>query len=155
MRRSDKEITDRAVIDEIVRGSEVCHLAMAVGDEPYIVPISFGYDGAAVYLHTANRGKKIDMMTTNPRVCVQFERNVRLVTDDDDACAWTFSFESAIGHGAVTELVGENDKNHGLNQILRHYSGRDWVYQEPSLDSARLWRVDLETLTGKKSEHKG
>lgn len=74
MRRSDKEINDRAAINDVVRGCRVCHLGLAVDDEPYVVPISFGYDGATVFFHTAKRGRKIDMITANPRACVEFER---------------------------------------------------------------------------------
>jgi nitroimidazol reductase NimA-like FMN-containing flavoprotein (pyridoxamine 5'-phosphate oxidase superfamily) len=155
MRRSDKEITDLDTIHRIVRDCEVCRIGLAVDGEPYVVPISFGFDGEAVYFHTARSGRKIDMMTANPRVCVQFERDVKLVTDDADACSWTFHFESVIGFGSVTELVGDHDKIHGLNRIMKHYSGRDWSYGGPSLNSVRVWRVDLEILTGKRSENKG
>ena len=94
------------------------------------------------------------MMTANPRVCVQFERNVKLVTDDEDACSWTFRFESVIGFGTVTELVEEKDKILGLNRIMQHYSGRDWSFEGPPMSATRVWRVDLEILTGKRSEHK-
>ena len=45
MRRSDREITGRSRIDEIIRGCEVCHLGKADGGEPSVVPVSFGYDG--------------------------------------------------------------------------------------------------------------
>jgi len=155
MRRSDKEITDLATIHGIVRGCQVCRLGLAVEGEPYVVPVSFGFDGESVFFHTSKDGKKIDMMTANPRVCVQFERNVELVTHDEDACAWTFHYESVIGFGSVTELVGERDKLLGLNRIMKHYSGRDWAIQGPSLPSTRVWRVDLDILTGKRSEHKG
>ena len=155
MRRSDKEIIDLDTIHGIVRGCEVCRLGLAVDGEPYVVPISFGFDGEAVYFHTANHGRKIDMMTANPRACVQFERNVELVTDDDDACAWTFSYESVIGFGSVTELVRDKDKIHGLNRIMQHYSGRNWSFPEQPMSSTRVWRVDLDILTGKRSEHKG
>jgi len=155
MRRSDKEIIDLDTIHGIVRGCQVCRLGLAVDGEPYVVPISFGFDGEAVYFHTANHGRKIDMMTANPRACVQFERNVELVTDDDDACAWTFSYESVIGFGAVTELVRDKDKINGLNRIMQHYSGRNWSFPEQPMSSTRVWRVDLDILTGKRSEHKG
>ena len=155
MRRFDKEIIDLDTIHGIVRGCEVCRLGLAVDGEPYVVPISFGFDGEAVYFHTANHGKKIDMMAANPRACVQFERNVELVTDDDDACAWTFSYESVIGFGSVTELVRDEDKIHGLNRIMQHYSGRNWSFPEQPMSSTRVWRVDLDILTGKRSEHKG
>ena len=99
MRRADKEIAHLDTILKIVRDCEVCRLGLAVDGEPYVVPVSFGFDGEAVFFHTAKGGKKIDMMTANPRVCVQFERNVKLVTDDEDACSWTFDFESVIGFG--------------------------------------------------------
>ena len=155
MRRSDKEIIDLDTIHGIVRGCEVCRLGLAVDGEPYVVPIAFGFDGEAVYFHTANHGRKIDMMAANPRACVQFERNVELVTNDDDACAWTFSYESVIGFGSVTELVRDKDKIHGLNRIMQHYSGRNWSFPEQPMSSTRVWRVDLDILTGKRSEHKG
>lgn len=155
MRRSDKEITSLKTIHEIVRDCEVCRLGLAVGGEPYVVPVSFGFNGEAVFFHTAGKGKKIDMMTANPRICVQFERNVKLVTDDHDACSWTFHFESVIGFGSVTELINEVEKTRGLNRIMQHYSGRDWSFDGPHMSATRVWRVDLEILTGKRSETKG
>lgn len=155
MRRSDKEITDLETIHAIVRGCEVCRLGLALDGEPYVVPVSFGFNGESVFFHTARSGKKIDMMAANPRVCVQFERNVKLVTDDEDPCSWTFHFESVIGFGSVTELVASRDKATGLNRIMQHYSNRDWKIEGPSLDSTRVWRVDLDGLTGKRSESKG
>lgn len=154
MRRSDREITDRTEIDEIVAGSEVCHLAMAVGGEPYVVPISFGYDGEAVYLHTAKRGKKLGFFAANPRVCVQFERRIRLVRSETDACDWTQEYESVIGYGFVEELLDPAAKAHGLNQIMRHYSGSEWTFTSPVFENTRVWRVALDELTGKRSKRK-
>ncbi len=63
----------------------------------------------------------------------------------DDACAWTFSFESVIGYGTVTELVAPEDKNHGLNQIMLHYSGREWDIPEHRTATTRVWRIDIES----------
>ena len=154
MRRADKEIIHLDTILKIVRDCEVCRLGLAVDSEPYVVPVSFGFDGESVYFHTAKEGKKIAMMTANPRVCVQFERNVELVTNDEDACSWTFNFESVIGFGTVTELITDEAKIRGLNRIMRHYSGRDWSFEGPHMNATRVWRVDLESLTGKRSENK-
>jgi len=86
MRRRDRELTDREEIDRIVRGSQVCRLAMADGDSPYLVPLSFGYDGEAIYFHTAAAGMKIDYIERNNRVCFELERQAELVADGPDAC---------------------------------------------------------------------
>ena len=154
MRRRDKEITSRSEIDAIIRAATVCHLAFAAGGEPYVIPISFGYDGDALYIHTAKAGKKIDCIEHNNRVCFAVEANVRLEADQRDACKWTFSFESAIGYGTVTELTAPEAKADGLNRIMEHYSGREWEMDEASLATTRVWRIAIEEITGKRSAEK-
>jgi len=67
MRRHDREITNRQEIDAIIRSALVCRIALAAGDEPYVVPVSFGYDGDAIYIHTAKSGRKIEFIEANNR----------------------------------------------------------------------------------------
>jgi hypothetical protein len=155
LRRSDKEITDRSHIDRIIRGSQVCRLAFAVDDQPYVVPLSFGYDGKALYFHTARRGKKIDFIAANPRVCFECERNVQLLTNSSDPCGWSFSYESVVGHGTISELVSHEDKAYALSQIVHLCSGREWDSASTNLDSVRVWRLPVESVTGKRSPPRG
>lgn len=154
MRRDDREIINREEIDKIIHDCKVCHLGMAMNDEPYVVPVSFGYDGESVYFHTALEGKKIDFIGLNPRVCVEFERDIKLVTSESKACKWTFLFESVVAYGNIVELDGTVERAYGLNQIMIHYSGREWEFDESVLTTTRIWRVKLKTLTGKRSLQK-
>ena len=154
MRRHDNEIGSRQEIDAIMRSALVCRIAFSNGDEPYVVPVSFGYDGEALFIHTATSGRKIDFIEANSRVCFEFEANVALVEDPVDACAWTFSFESVIGYGSVIELVSAKEKSHALNQIMLHYSGREWDIPETRTATTRVWRIDIDEVTGKCSEEK-
>jgi len=62
MRRSDKEITDKKVIEEIISDSIVCKLAVADDNQPYIVPVCFGLKDNTLYFHSAPEGKKIDIL---------------------------------------------------------------------------------------------
>lgn len=154
MRRHDKEITNRQDIDGIIRSALVCRIAFASVNEPYVVPVSFGYDGEAIYIHTAKSGRKIDFINANNRVCFELEENVFLHVDDRDACGWTFEFESVIGFGTITELETTEDKARGLNQIMLHYSGREWDIDETATATTRVWRIDIESVTGKRSQEK-
>lgn len=154
MRRSDREIPDRGDIDRIIRGCQVCHLGLARADEPYVVPLSFGYDGSSLYFHTARRGRKIDLFAANPRACFQLERDVELVRDPDSACGWTFSFESVIGYGTISEITSPRAKEAALNHIMRHYSGREWSLSHGDLGQIRMWRLAVEEVTGKRSARK-
>lgn len=51
MRRKDREITDRAAIEAILRRATVCRIGLVGKDGPYVVPMSFGYDAGRLYLH--------------------------------------------------------------------------------------------------------
>ncbi len=154
MRRSDKEITSRAEIDAVIRDSDVLRLAFAVDNGPYLVPVSFGYDGAALYFHTAKSGRKIDCIETNNRVCFEMEQNVELVRHPERPCDWTFSFESVIGFGTVHELKSNEDRERGLNAIMEHYSGREWPFDPLEVMGVRVWYIAIESVTGKRCEHK-
>jgi nitroimidazol reductase NimA-like FMN-containing flavoprotein (pyridoxamine 5'-phosphate oxidase superfamily) len=154
MRRTDKEITDPTLLSLIVTQAQVCHLGLAKDNIPYVLPVSFGYDGTAIYFHTAKEGRKIDFMTANERVCFEFEHGVQLVRDDTNPCKWTFSFQSVIGYGTVHELTGLSEKRDGLNQMMKHYSGREWPFTREDLETIRVWRIEIESLTGKQSKDK-
>lgn len=151
MKRSEKEITDRNEIDDVIHGCEVCHLSFAVNNDPYVVPVSYGYDGKCLYLHTAMDGKKLDCAAANPKVCFAMERNVRLVVDEASPCKWTFTYESVIGYGRMEELTELDDKNYGLSEVVRHYSGKGWDFEPHELDSTRIWIISVDSLTGKRS----
>ena len=152
MRRLDKQVIDPDEIDQIIRSCQVCRLALALDNEPYLVPVNFGYDGQAIYLHTAATGRKIEFFEENPRVCFGFESDHQLLDDPQTACRWTMNYSSVIGYGTIRELVSEEEKRFGLNQIMRHYSGRgDWNFGERDLAPTRLWRIDIESVSGKKS----
>ena len=154
MRRTDKEITDRAIMQRIIEQCQVCRLGLAHENIPYVLPVSFGYADGTLYFHTACEGRKIEFLTANPTVCVEFEHDVRLVPHDTSPCKWTFSFQSVIGYGRVHELTDAASKAAGLNQIMRHYSGREWPMDGENLDSIRVWKVAIEHLTGKQSKDK-
>jgi nitroimidazol reductase NimA-like FMN-containing flavoprotein (pyridoxamine 5'-phosphate oxidase superfamily) len=151
MRRKDKLIQSRAEIDGIIAGSKVCRLALAVNDEPYLVPLSFGYDGDAIYVHTAKKGKKIDYFTANNSVCFEFETNVRYVKDGTDACSSTFSFESVIGYGKISELLDLDSKNYALRQISLHYGENPEEYPPDSVRKVRIWKISIDSVNGKRS----
>jgi nitroimidazol reductase NimA-like FMN-containing flavoprotein (pyridoxamine 5'-phosphate oxidase superfamily) len=151
MRRKDKEIASREEIDGIIRDSLVCRLALSLGGSPYIVPFSFGYDGEAIYVHTARRGKKIGYFEGNPAVCFEFDRGVKLHRKEGLACGWSLSFESVIGQGTIHELTDPGEKGSGLNQIMLQYSDREWDFDPATLSKTRVWKVAIESITGKRS----
>lgn len=151
MRRLDKEITNRHEIDEILHTCQVCHVAFAVDNEPYVVPLSFGYDNESIYLHTARSGKKIEYLEANNKVCFELEHNVQLQTDKTNVCKCTFLFESIIGYGRIVELTDPVEKEQGLHHIVTHYSGANQELKPMVQANVRVWRIAIDSISGKRS----
>jgi uncharacterized protein len=50
-----------------------CGHGVSVDGRPYLVPLSYGYDGAAVYAHSGP-GRKLDLMRAEPRVTFEVDQ---------------------------------------------------------------------------------
>ena len=148
MRRKDKEITDPDAIASVIRRSTVCRLGMTDGDQPYVIPMSFGYKDGAVYFHCAPEGRKIDILRKNPRVCVEFDVDCRLKTGDS-ACKWGFYFQSAIAFGVAAIIEDSTQKRAALDIIMGQYSSEAFTYPESAVDKIVVIRVTVTELTGK------
>lgn len=152
MRHKKREIQDQALIEQIVARAKVCRLGLCKDNMPYIVPVSFGYDREFIYFHTAAEGMKLDYIVSNNQVCFELEDDVRVVPDVNSGCKWSMSFYSVIGFGAVQEITDHQLKVSALNQIMKHYSNREWDFDRQIVEKTRLWRIAIESMTGKQSK---
>jgi len=154
MIRKDKEITDVNLISEIIKNSHVCRLGLSKDNNPYIVPVSFGFNEDEIYFHTAKKGKKIDYINSNNKVCFEFECGVKVMPGTNSACEWTFSFQSVIGYGKIYELKEKKQKAEGLMRIIEQYSDKKWEYNDKNLNLIRVWKIVIEKISGKQSKDK-
>ena len=104
MRRQDREITDRELVEDVLRRGNVLYLAMCDGDTPYVLPLSYGYDGEALWIHSAVAGRKVDVLRRAPRVCFAISPDQEL-TRGEASCGWSFRYRSVIGEGLVEFLA--------------------------------------------------
>jgi nitroimidazol reductase NimA-like FMN-containing flavoprotein (pyridoxamine 5'-phosphate oxidase superfamily) len=154
MRRNDKKINSREEMDAVIRASKVCRIAYAYENTPYITPVSFGYDGQSIFVHTAEEGRKIDFLKKNNYICFEFDIDVRTVSDEKSACNWTAAYKSLIGYGRMIRLDKYEEKEYAIDEIMKHYSGKRWGFDEKALKNVALWKIEIETLSGKQSKAK-
>ena len=95
-----RKITDINEIEGIIGKAGVCHLGLVDGNEPYVVPVSFGYERGALYFHGNLTGRKIELITKNNRVCFEMEVDVT-VKEAEQACDWGTRYLSVIGVGRI------------------------------------------------------
>jgi len=150
MRKKEKEITDIASIESIINSCLVCRLALCDEDQPYIVPLNFGYKDGTLYFHSALEGKKIDLLNKNNKVCFEFDTDLKL-ENGDKACSWTANYKSVIGFGKATFIEDSESKIDGLNIIMSQYSDKSFNYPDTVVNKTAIFKVEIDSMTGKKS----
>lgn len=151
MRRSDKEITDRKAIEDIISRSKVCKLAMCEENRPYIVPLCFGFKNNTLYFHSAPKGKKIEILKKNPNVCFEFEIFTQIIKSAK-ACKWGMRYKSVIGFGKAGFITDDDLKRQAFDIIMNQYADGSFIYEDALLKSVVLINVEIQSMTGKQSE---
>ena len=148
MRRKDRQVSDRDAIDDIIRRCRVCRLGLCDDGQPYIVPLSFGYDGDCLYVHAASEGRKLDILRRNNRVCFEFDI-LEEVISADQACNWGMRYESVIGYGVAEIMTDSHAKKAALDRIMQQYSNDSWSFAEQAVAGTLVVCIRIEEVSGK------
>ena len=151
MRRKEKEITGKSEMESIVRKSLVCRLGMVDEGLPYIVPLCFGYDKDTLFFHSAKEGRKIEILKQNNQVCFEFDIAPE-VQPGKTACAWGMKYRSVIGFGKASFIEDQQERRKALDVIMGQYADGDFEYSEKSFEKALVIKVEISSMTGKKSD---
>jgi nitroimidazol reductase NimA-like FMN-containing flavoprotein (pyridoxamine 5'-phosphate oxidase superfamily) len=154
MYRKDREITDIAEKLAIIGQCKVCRLGLAENNQPYVVPVNYGYtyaDGVlTVYIHGAARGKKWDIIRKNSAACFEVDSGHQLI-EADKACKHAFAYESIIGFGHITVINPKDEKAGALNIIMEHQTGKAATYHfsDTEINSVAVYKLTINDFTGK------
>ena len=154
MRRADKEIADRGEIDKILRKATVCRLGLVDGAIPYVVPLSFGYEGNALYFHSAREGRKVALLKRNAIVCFEFDVDAEPVRSET-SCGWTMRYRSVIGSGTASFVEDPGEKSAAMKIIMRQYAGGPHEFPEEALGKIAVIKVAIGEISGKVSGFPG
>jgi nitroimidazol reductase NimA-like FMN-containing flavoprotein (pyridoxamine 5'-phosphate oxidase superfamily) len=151
MRRKDKEISNRGEIEAIMRRAHLCHLALCDGDTPYVVPVNYGYDSRALYVHSAAQGDKIDILKKNNKVSFAIETDIEL-QKADIPCEISQKYRSVVGSGRAVFIEDASGKKQALDVIMRQhgYNG-PFAYATVQLTKVVIIKIEIDSLTGKQS----
>ena len=156
MRRTDREIKTSTEIEKIIQKSDVCRIALANDNFPYIVTLNFGYTSQpqqSFYFHCAREGKKLEMISKNNLVCFEMDIDHKLIKGEK-SCDWGMSFRSIIGYGKISVVIEKEEKIRGMNCIMDHYNGKgDYEYNEKVFENTAILRLDIEEMSGKNKQY--
>jgi len=129
-------------IERLLRQSIIGRIGIHAFGRSYVVPVTYVYDGEAVYAHS-REGMKMHMMRANPHVCFEVDRM-------DGMANW----ESVIAWGTFEELRGmarERALKTLVDELAPHLEGPPGSSAHPRAgDPAHLvYRIVLDEKTGR------
>ncbi|MCY7291812.1 MAG: pyridoxamine 5'-phosphate oxidase family protein [Ferruginibacter sp.] len=136
-------------ISNLLSSQVVGRLACTDGEKPYIVPVTYTYDGEYIYGQT-NIGKKLKLLRKNPNVCFEVDKmmNVR-------------NWQSVIVQGKFEELKNKDvDKGRAIlfdrvfsmltsTTVHTHEHAVTTVLEDSNRVKYIMYRIKIKKLTGR------
>ena len=153
MRRSDKEVTDRKEVEELLSNALVGRLGTCLDNIPYITPVNFVYDKDKIYFHSAHEGRKIDNIKYNQQVCFEIDEIISIIPGRRMPCGSTTEYKSVIIFGDIRVVIDIDEKTSALNKLIGKYAPEAPRLPQ-STDAANRTNVlviDVKEMTAKQS----
>ena len=150
MKRSDREITNRDEIINVLKRSNTIRLGIHNNPFPYIVPLSFGFEDnegeLKIYFHGAKEGLKHDLLDKNKHVCIETDI---FHTFTETETGLTTEYESIIAFG-IAEVVYGDEAIKGMDLVCSHCGYDGYVYDHKALEFMKIYRISVSSITGKR-----
>ena len=152
MTRREHQIFDMDKMLEILEKSKVVHIGMVDGDEPYVVPMNYGYtyenEKLTIWLHGATTGRKLDIIRKNPKVFFEMECDL-VPFDGDVACKYGLSYSSLMGKGIATIIENSEEKQKALSILMKTQVDMDFEFNEKLASVVGIIKIEVSEFTAK------
>lgn len=153
MRRKDREVTEIIDILKIVEKTKILHLALFDEEYPYVVTLHYGYEyinkTVVFFMHSAKEGHKLDLIRSNPNVCIALECDLGIVSGEDIPCKYGAAYSSVIVKGKAELVKQPAEKIKGLKRIMKNQINREFEIDEKMASMVEVIKVTAYELTAK------
>ena len=153
MRKSNKKITDAAVIIDILNTCHTGRLGTVGADGwPMVKPLNFAYHEGRIWFHCAREGEKLDDIKRDNRVCFEVDLPIAYVKGTpENPCRAEYLYRSVIVRGRAVIVKDQAERLLALDLLMRKYQpeGGYGPYPEEKLALTCIVRIDIEDLSGK------
>lgn len=151
--KREREVTDINEILEILNKAKVAHIGMVDGDEPYVVPMNYGYSynegELTLYFHGAKVGRKLDVIRSNPKVFFEIDCDI-VPFEGKVACQYGISYASVMGLGKAEIVEDIEEKKRGMSVLMKTQTGKDFTFDEKMVSIVSVIKITCKDFTAKK-----
>lgn len=145
----EKDAMSQKEIDQFLTCARTGRLGLVINDESYIVPVGFVYHNNKIAIHSCTKGKKMDALKSNPRVCFEVDETI------SDASM----YKSVIIHGSSEILEDEQamipylqlhiDK-YRVSEEFESYMNKPGRKRNEELKAVRIILITPDQISGRK-----
>lgn len=125
---------------EMLREGRIARLACISEGEPYVIPVSYVFDGESVLVHSLP-GRKIAAMRAQPRVCLQI-----------DAIEDELNWMSVLAFGNYEEITNAQERSSVMSRLLAKFPRLTPVESVIANDAGTpapiVFRIRIDRITG-------
>ena len=152
MTKRERQIFDPQQILAILDKAKVLRLGLAVNNEPYVVPMNYGYimeEGKlTLYMHSALKGKKLDMIRENPRVFFELDCDLTPF-EGERACQYGLSYSSVMGRGTARIVEDVEEKKAAMSVLMKTQTEKEFSFEDRLVSVVAVIRIDVDQYTAK------
>ena len=152
MTRRERQVFDINEIIKILDKSKVLHLGLVDGDEPYVVPMNYGYtmenEKLTLWLHGATKGRKLDVIRANPKAFFSMECDLQPF-EGEVACKYGLGYSSLMGKGTAEIIEDVEEKMNALTYLMKTQTGKDFEFNEKLVSVVAIIKIDVSDYTAK------
>jgi uncharacterized protein len=144
-------IESRDEIDQIIRSCKTCFVSLCENNIPYVIPMNFALDNNVVILHMAKSGRKWNMLTQNPHVCINWISGEKIAWQDVEVgCSYRVKSKSVIVEGTAEFVEDYQEKMDCMQKIMAQYSQMTFKFSAPSINNVGVVRIRILAISAKK-----
>lgn len=149
MRRKERERTDRAFMEQVLKDADTLWLSLNTDGAPYVIPVNHALHEGVLYVHCADEGLKLDLIRRDPRVGFAAAADVRILRERSST-----AYRSVCGSGTAVLVDDDEEKQKALVAIRDQYQAIcDLPAPAARLPKIGIIRIDIERMTGKEARH--
>jgi uncharacterized protein len=112
-------IESREEMEKLLREEDTGYLGLSLDGAPYVVPLNYYYNNGRIVFHCGLKGKKLDYLKTNPRVCFTVGRRSGGVREHGGGNPCHVDSDSVICYGKARVLDDIDERKAALNAFNR------------------------------------
>ncbi|MBN2047033.1 MAG: pyridoxamine 5'-phosphate oxidase family protein [Anaerolineaceae bacterium] len=144
------QFNDPQQLEAAIRRATFLQLALSVNDQPYVVPLNYGYQDGVFYFHSKTSGQKLEWLRQNGKAAFSLQTDVEtLHPSGAKAENCSMQFISVLGSGRVELIEDHAGKSNALDIICQQYDLAAYEYSEKMLQAVTIFKLTVSEMSGR------